>query len=240
MDILNSTTSACVIGGTTAGCAFDATGTVTITDSFNGAAPAPLDAGTFPINSEGHAEDQPIQLTAGTHALSATYSGDISYSPPASATLDNVTVTKATTATTTVPSASTVASGTPMTLTAAISSNSNSTAGPSGTVTFSDGGTQIGTPVTVVSSPASVLAGASGTAALTWTFSSTGSHSITAVYSGDTNYATSSATAVTITVTTSGSFTMGGGGVTAVAGASGTSSITLTPTGGFTSNVNVT
>src|SRR5437660_1123360 len=225
---------------TTAGCAFDATGTVTITDSFNGAAPAPLDAGTIPINSEGHAEDQPIQLPAGTHALSATYSGDISYNPPAAATTDNVAVTKATTATTTVPSPSTVASGTPMTLTATISSNSNSTAGPSGTVTFSDGGTQIGSPVSVVPAAASVSAGASGTAALTWTFSSTGSHSITAVYSGDTNYATSSATAVTITVTTSGSFTISGSVVTATAGASGTSTVTLTPTGGFTSNVNVT
>ena len=244
IDILNSigTSTNCqpLVQATNPGCAFDATGTVTITDSVNGAAPVPLDTGTFTINSAGHAEDQPIQLTAGTHALSATYSGDISYNPPAAATTDNVAVTKATTATTTVPSPSTVASGTPMTLTATISSNSNSTAGPSGTVTFSDGGTQIGSPVSVVPAAASVSAGASGTAALTWTFSSTGSHSITAVYSGDTNYATSSATAVTITVTTSGSFTISGSVVTATAGASGTSTVTLTPTGGFTSNVNVT
>ena len=225
---------------TTAGCAFDATGTVTITDSFNGAAPAPLDAGTFPINSEGHAEDQPIQLPAGTHALSATYSGDISYNPPVAATTDNVTVTKATTGTATVPSASTVTSGTPMTLTATISSQSNSVVGPGGTVTFSDGGTQIGSPVNVVPAGASALAFANGTAALTWTFSSTGSHSITAVYSGDTNYATSSATAISVTVTPSGSFTISGSAVTATAGASGTSTITVTPTGGFTGTVNVT
>ena len=225
---------------TTAGCAFDATGTVTITDSFNGAAPAPLDAGTFPINSEGHAEDQPIQLPAGTHALSATYSGDISYNPPAAATTDNVTVTKATTATATVPSASTVTSGTPMTLTATITSQSNSVVGPGGTVTFSDGGTQIGSPVNVVPAGASALAFANGTATLTWTFSSTGSHSVTAVYSGDTNYAASNAAAITVTVTPSGSFTIGGSAVTATAGASGTSTITLTPTGGFMSNVNVT
>ena len=225
---------------TTAGCAFDATGTVTITDSFNGAAPAPLDAGTIPINSEGHAEDQPIQLPAGTHALSATYSGDISYNPPAAATTDNVTVTKATTATATVPSASTVTSGTPMTLTATITSQSNSVVGPGGTVTFSDGGTQIGSPVNVVPAGASALAFANGTATLTWTFSSTGSHSVTAVYSGDTNYAASNAAAITVTVTPSGSFTIGGSAVTASAGASGTSTITLTPTGGFMSTVNVT
>ncbi len=46
-------------------------------DSINGVAVVPLG---FVINSFGHAEDQPIQLIGGTHALSATYSGDISYS----------------------------------------------------------------------------------------------------------------------------------------------------------------
>jgi len=46
------------------GVRLDATGTVTITD--NG---SPLDTGTFTINSAGSAEDQPIQLTGGTHAL---------------------------------------------------------------------------------------------------------------------------------------------------------------------------
>ncbi|MBA0087620.1 MAG: Ig-like domain repeat protein, partial [Acidobacteria bacterium Pan2503] len=91
IDILNSTTSACqllVTPNSTAGCAFDATGTVTITD--NG---SPLDTGTFTINSQGHAEDQPIQLTGGTHTLSATYSGDISYNPITTAVTDMVTVT---------------------------------------------------------------------------------------------------------------------------------------------------
>ncbi len=67
IDILNSTNTACqplVTGGVTTGCAVDATGTVTIMDSINGAAAVPLDTGTFVINSFGHAEDQPIQLTA--------------------------------------------------------------------------------------------------------------------------------------------------------------------------------
>jgi len=246
IDILNSSSSACQAvavsnggTGTTAGCAFDATGTVTFTDSASGTPPA-TGAGTFTINSAGHAENQPIQLNAGTHALSATYSGDISYNPVTTPVTDTVTVSQAVTATATVPSVSTVTSGTPMTLTAQISSQSNSTAGPSGTVTFSDGGTQIGSPVTVVPAAASASAFASGTAVLTWTFSTTGSHSVTAVYSGDTNYATSSAAAVAITVTSSGSFTIGGSAATATAGASGTSTITVTPTGGFTGTVNVT
>src|SRR5260370_24314516 len=67
-----------------------------------------------------------------------------------------------------------------------------------------------------------------------------GTKTMTAPYSGDTNYALSSATAITVTVTSQGSFTMSGTAVTARAGASGTSTITVTPTGGFLGNVNVT
>jgi subtilase family serine protease len=240
MDVLDHTANPCVLGGTVTGCAFDATGTITLTD--NG---APLDGGSFKLNSEGHAEDQPIQLTGGTHALSATYSGDVSYNPPTAAATDNVTVTKAITTTGTVPSSSTVTSGTPMTLTANISSQSNSAAGPGGTVQFLDGTTQIGSPATVApfgaffcAPPAFACAG--GTAALQWTFSTQGSHSVTATYSGDTNYATSTASAITIMVTSPGSFTIGGGNATVTAGASSTSTITLTPTGGFNGSVNVT
>src|SRR5207253_2192391 len=162
-----------LVQATNPGCAFDATGTVTITDSVNGAAPVPLDTGTFTINSAGHAEDQPIQLPAGTHALSATYSGDISYNPVTTPVTDTVTVSQAITATTTVPSASTVTSGTPMTLTAAIASQSNSVAGPGGTVTFSYGGTEIGSAGSAVPSAASASACASGTATLTSTLCST-------------------------------------------------------------------
>jgi hypothetical protein len=144
IDILNNTGNACqavvVLNGgtgTTAGCAFDATGTVTITDNGN-----PLDAGAFPVNSAGSGEDQPIQLTGGTHALSATYSGDISYNAVATAVLDSVTVSKATTATTvTGPSATT--SGTMVTLTAQVQTSSNG-AGPTGMVSFTNGSASLG------------------------------------------------------------------------------------------------
>src|SRR5258708_37140683 len=165
IDILNSSANACqplVTGGTKTGCAFDATGTVTITDSVNGAAPAPLDTGTFKINSAGSAEDQPIQLTGGTHALSTTYSGDISYNPVTAPVTDTVTVSKATTAAALTSSAPSVPAGTNVTLTATISSASNSTVGASGTVTFFNGGKQIGSPVAVTPTPATGTLGASG------------------------------------------------------------------------------
>ncbi len=139
IDILNSTANACqplVTGGVTSGCAIDATGSVTITD--NGTA---LDAGTFGINSLGHAEDQPIQLPPGQHVLSANYSGDSSYNGSGPVT-DTLTVTKATTATTVASSATTIVSGTSVTLTATIGTQSNG-AGPTGTVTFSVNGAAV-------------------------------------------------------------------------------------------------
>jgi hypothetical protein len=241
VDILNHTGTATncqplVLNGVTSGCAFDATGSVTITDNA-----AKLDTGTFVINSAGHAEDQPIQLNAGSHSIVATYLGDISYNPPSTSSTATWTVSKATTATGLAATPATgVTTATPVTLTATIASQSNSTAGPGGTVTFFNGTTQIGSPVTVVPAGATAIAFASGTASLQTTFTSTGTQTITATYSGDSNYATSNAPATTITVTSQGSFTVGGSAVTATAGSSGTSTITVTPTGGFTGNVNVT
>jgi hypothetical protein len=55
------------------------TGTIAWTDSLNGAAAAPLDGGTFVLNSSGFTQDQPIQLLGGSHLLSASYSGDSSF-----------------------------------------------------------------------------------------------------------------------------------------------------------------
>ncbi len=209
----------------TSGCAFDATGTVTITD--NG---APLDTGTFIINSAGSAEDQPIQLTGGTHALSATYSGDISYNPVTVAVVDNVAVTQAATATVLTPGATTVQTNQGITLSVAISTQSNSTAGPTGNVTFKDGTTTIGT-ATATPAGATATAGASATAVLNASFTTTGTHSLTAVYAGDTNYASSTSAGVTLTVgvltttavTSSSTSIASGGSVTLTAKVSTTS-----------------
>lgn len=67
------------------------TGTITVTDSLNGGAPAPLDAGTFPMNDSGFAEDFDVQLLGGPHVLSASYSGDSSFN--ASSNTYSLTVT---------------------------------------------------------------------------------------------------------------------------------------------------
>ncbi|HEY6268018.1 MAG TPA: protease pro-enzyme activation domain-containing protein [Candidatus Acidoferrum sp.] len=174
MDILNNTgtSSTCqplVTNGATTGCAFDATGTVTITDSVNGAAPGPLDTSPFVINSAGHAEDQPIQLPVGSHALSASYSGDISYFANGP-TADTVTVTKAATTTAVVPSVSSIVSGGSVTLTATVSTNSSGV-GPTGTVQFKNGGSSIGAAINCVPAAATTTAAASCSATLTTTLS---------------------------------------------------------------------
>jgi hypothetical protein len=171
-DILNSngTSTNChpvVVSGqtpTTAGCAFDATGTVTITD--NG---APLDAGSFPVNSAGSGEDQPIQLPVGSHTLSASYSGDISYNPNGPI-VDTVTVTKGATVTTVVPSVSSVISGASVTLTATVSTNSSGV-GPTGTVQFRNGSSSLSTPMTCTPTAATSTTAALCTATLTTTLS---------------------------------------------------------------------
>ncbi|MGA8220745.1 MAG: protease pro-enzyme activation domain-containing protein [Candidatus Acidiferrales bacterium] len=44
------------------------TGSLMLTDSYNGGTANPLDAGTYPLNSLGYAEDQVIDLPGGTHS----------------------------------------------------------------------------------------------------------------------------------------------------------------------------
>jgi hypothetical protein len=240
MDILNHTGTATncqplATGGVVAGCAIDATGTITLKD--NGSL---LDGGTFVLNSEGHVEDQPINIGAGSHALTALYNGDNSYNASALVT-DNLMVSKATTATGMTAIATTVTTAQSVTLTATIATQSLGS-GPSGTVTFSTCGAP---PCTAALVPTNFNpntgAFASATASLTTTFTTTGAKTITATYAGDANYTGSGpSTSVTITVTSSGTFTVSGSAVTVTAGTNQMSTITVTPSGGFTGMVNVT
>lgn len=240
MDILNHTGNSTncqplALSGTTTGCAIDATGSVTATDNGSTLAGSPVT-----INSNGHAEDQTIQLSGGSHTLALTYNGDISYNASSIVNVGPLTVSAAATSTTLTPPTPPVTVGTSVTLTASIATASNGN-GPTGTVTFFDGGTQIGSPVTVTSTAATSIAPASAIASLANTFTTAGNHSITATYtSGDANYSNSTAVAITVAVSSSGSFTIGGSAATVTAGANSTSTITVTPTGGFTGTVNVT
>jgi hypothetical protein len=180
------------------------TGTVTLKD--NGSALNDFSGGnSAKLNSIGIAEDQPVQLSTGSHSLVATYSGDNSFNPSASAATA-VTISKATPANIVVtPTSSTVAANQTVGLTATINTASSGV-GPTGTVTFSSGATTLGTaPVTGIA--ASGLNGANpvpatGTATITTKFTSPGTSSVTATYGGDSNYnavGPSAAAAITVT-----------------------------------------
>jgi subtilase family serine protease len=98
------------------------------------------------LNDRGFAEDQPIQLVPGTYSIVATYSGDSSYNLSTSAA-ENVTITKAATTTAVSSNVASVVSGGSVTLTAKISTTSNA-AGPTGTVQFKNGSSNLGSAVT--------------------------------------------------------------------------------------------
>ena len=101
-----------------------------------------------------------------------------------------MTVAQASTTTTVTSSPNPSVAGEPVTLTATVSPVSPGSGTPTGTVIFSNGSTQLGTETL-----------SDGVATLTTTTLPTGTDSITAVYSGDTNFIASTSTAINQVVT---------------------------------------
>jgi len=134
----------------------------------------------------------PSGLPVGSYAITASYSGDPNFVGSTSTALDK-TVTQLGTATKLTTSVNPVVTGQPVTLTATVASSSTSLTttlgvGPTGTVTFFDGTTMLGT------GPQSLGTGGVAQLTLPTGFAMGGSHSLKAVYSGDPNYSTSTAT----------------------------------------------
>ena len=123
-------------------------------------------------------------LPVGSNPLTADYSGDATYIGFTSLVVTQA-VNKAPTTVALASSKNPAASGQSVTFTATVSPNS-----ATGTVQFLDGSTALGT-VTI----------SGGTAALSISTLSVGSHSIKAVYSGDSNYLTSTSTVLTESIT---------------------------------------
>jgi hypothetical protein len=117
----------------------------------------------------------------GTHVLTVKYSGDSNYSPSSSGTVTFSAVYP--TQTSLTPSASTILDGQPLTVTAQIVPSKAASSSPSGTVTFNVNGAPFGT-IAVSNSQAQIII-----PSLT-----AGNIPITGIYSGDTNYASSSGT----------------------------------------------
>jgi hypothetical protein len=113
-------------------------------------------------------------LTAGTHQVSAIYSGDQNYVPEASNSLTEQ-VLPATTTTLTVSPSPTVF-GQAITLTATVSDSQNQPVG--GTITFQDG-----------EAPLVTLPVSGNQAVYTWATPTAGTHHLIAIFSGDPNFA---------------------------------------------------
>ncbi len=127
--------------------------------------------------------------TTGSHSLQAVYAGDENYEDSTSSAV-SVTVAKMASMTTLTAAPATLMPGTPEALTAVINAGagvSTSTA-PTGTVSFYDGATLLGTQQ--VSSYSATLSNLA--------LDTTKSHLVTAVYSGDANFAASTSNPVSL------------------------------------------
>lgn len=172
-----------------------ATGTVIFTDSVGSSSSA---SGPVNINRVGIAEWAPaLALPVGASSLSASYSGDSSFNPSASATPLTFTVSKALTAASlSAPSPIAVGSTTTLSLFVGVPYSGPPCfdgsctfafpfiAPPTGTVTFTIGNASLGTVPVVPNT------GASGYAWATLNVSNLpiGTDAVTATYSGDANY----------------------------------------------------
>jgi MYXO-CTERM domain-containing protein len=185
--------------------------------------------GTSNLDATGVATFSTSTLGVGTHALTAAYSGDLVQAPSVSNTIAH-DVTKAATTITVSSSQTPAPLGGPVVFTATITGSPASGFPFSGTVSFSDGSTVIG------SGNVSGLGVATfSTSALT-----AGSHSITAAYAGDAHFQSStsspftqgvSATAATISLTSSPNPSTTGDAVTLAVTVHGSGA---TPTGTVT------
>lgn len=176
------------------------TGSVTVTDSLNGGAPGPLSgASAFTLNNGGYAESDGLSLLGGTHQISASYPGDNSYLKSTGNYSLTVTPAAMQLSFLAIPAIAPIV-GMPVNMYATFNAaNSFPGAGPTGTITFYDGTTQIPGTVTYSNGqsggsnfPASL------TGYITAAFATLGTHQVTAKYSGDSNYAPASGSAMTL------------------------------------------
>ncbi len=148
--------------------------------------------GTATLDPAGRGRLVTTTLTAGTHAIVASYAGDTAFDVSVSATPVSVTVSKADTTISAItfgPNPATF--GQPVSFAVTLAVVAPGANVPGGNVTFKEGNTVIG----------QAAVDATGTATLTSTTLTVGSHTIRASYDGDANFNPSAVTpAVTETI----------------------------------------
>ncbi len=156
------------------------TGTVAFLDGATG-------IGTGPLDPSGRATFTISSLAVGTHSIMASYGGNTNFSASSSSPLSQI-VSKDTTTMTLNSSANPSVFGQPLVVTATVSAAAPGAGVATGAVSFQDGATSLGT--------ANLL---NGQASITVSTLGVGPHSLTAAYSGDGNFNTStSAVAQTV------------------------------------------
>jgi DNA-binding beta-propeller fold protein YncE len=153
------------------------TGTVTFKDGAT-------TLGTGTLNGSGVATYTASALALGSHTITASYAGDARNIASTSSSV-TVVITAGSTSTALTASASSIAVGSSVTFTATVTGTS-----PTGTVTFKNGPTTLGT---------GTLNG-SGVATYSSSALAAGSYSVTAAYGGDTDNASSTSSAIALTV----------------------------------------
>ncbi|PJD95947.1 MAG: hypothetical protein CK425_07315 [Parachlamydia sp.] len=163
---------------------FTPTGSVTFVDAVLGT------LGTGILDEDGVAIFSTSTLAVGSYSLSANYSGDANYNASSSAPPPlSQDVNQALTATSVTGTPNPSYFGNPVTFTAIVSVVNPGAGMPSGIVTFYDGAVSIGTAPVI-----------GGQATLISTTLAPGSHSVSAVYGGDTNFLTSTSSLWTQTI----------------------------------------
>jgi hypothetical protein len=196
------------------------TGTVTFLDGTTTLGSASLASGSAQFSTS--------SLATGTHNISARYSGDSNFTSSTTSGTQTLTVNPATTTTTASASGNPSTYGQSITLSASVQPGSGS--GPTGSVTFLDGSTNLG------SAPLS-----SGSASFSIATLTAGTHSITAQYSGDSNFAASTSLALSETVNPGATTTaIVSGANPASYGQAVTLTATVQPPAGTTANGTVT
>jgi large repetitive protein len=189
-------------------------GTMSFADGNNG-------IGSVPMNNRAQGEVAncftPITcLTVGTHQITASYpNGDNSFNASGPSSAVSITITKGN-PTVQVNAQATEPGATPV----SIGSNVFTGLGvvlPTGTVQFFDGGAPLGSPAQVISGGASIQA----------TFNSSGTHNLTAQYSGDSTYNGATSPAFTVSVLAPFQFATINGVNSATVAAGGTATYTI-------------
>ena len=154
-------------------------------------------ASTVPLNGAGAAIPTNLlsTLPVGSHSLTAAYPGDSSFKKSTSSST-SVTIIRGTTLTDAQPPAR-IIFGLPTQFPAEVSTNSMGSA-PTGTVTLNAGGTQLGSPMSLVAG--ATTASVSGSALFSTSIFPLGVTTFTATYTGDASYLGSTSNTLTATV----------------------------------------